>query len=78
MNAPRSTEPAACRCGTRESPSFDRACPEHGALTGRGSFDDRQVVNLVRVTCAACGRDFDMTIARPLCQECRASQEPHL
>ena len=32
MNAPRSTEPAACRCGTPEYPYFDRACPQHGAM----------------------------------------------
>ena len=74
MNAPRSTESADCRCGTRAHPAIDQACPQHGALTGHGSFDDRQVVNLVRVTCAGCGRDFDMTIARPLCQPCREGQ----
>ena len=58
-----------CRCGTPEYPQFDPACPQHGIR--QGSFDDRQVVNLVRVTCARCGRPFDMTVARALCVECR-------
>lgn len=27
-------EPYECRCGTREQPFFDPACPQHGGFCG--------------------------------------------
>ena len=64
--------PAAdCRCGTREHPALDRACPLHGALAGPlRSYDDRQIgARLVSFPC--CRRTVWAVRPDSGCRECR-------
>src|SRR3990167_6239011 len=59
-----------CRCGTREYPRFDRACPLHGARV-TAAYDDRQT-QAIRRACVSCLTIYDFTDrTETLCATCR-------